>query len=243
MVTPKSELAQTAQTIPAEMIKEAVAKGADLDKLEKLLELQERWERNEARKSYHEAMSAFKGDPPKIDKDRKVAYSTSKGPVSYKHATLANVTEKINLALSKFGLSASWSTDQQNGHITVTCKITHAQGHSEQTSLWADADMSGSKNPIQAVGSTISYLERYTLLALTGLATYDQDDDGLSAAPQEEKISDKQLHTLRDQLVELNIKEEKLTKFLGVEKLEDLPISQFQKASHALETKRKAKNT
>ena len=153
---------------PAVLISEAVAKGADLEKLKGLLDLQERWERNEALKAYNAAMSAFKADPPIIEKDKTVSFGNTK----YNHATLANVTAKINAALSKHGLSASWQV-KQNGTVSVTCKITHIKGHSEETTLSAPADTSGSKNAIQAIGSTISYLERYSLLALTGLATSD----------------------------------------------------------------------
>ena len=74
----------------------AVEKGAGVEELKAIMELQERYERNEARKAYHVAMAAFKADPPKIDKDAHVEYSTSKGKTDYKHATLANVTGKIN---------------------------------------------------------------------------------------------------------------------------------------------------
>ena len=89
---------------PARLIQLAMDKGADLEKLEKLLTLQERYEKNEARKEYHKAMAAFKADAPKIDKDKKVGYLN----VKYSHASLYNVTDKINTVLSKHGLSASW---------------------------------------------------------------------------------------------------------------------------------------
>jgi hypothetical protein len=64
--------------------------------------------------------------------------------------------------------------------VKVTCKLTHKQGHSEEVTLEAPLDTSGGKNNIQAMGSSVSYLERYTLLAITGLATKEQDDDGAS---------------------------------------------------------------
>lgn len=169
---------------PADMIRMAVEGKADLDKLEKLLTLQERWDANEAKKAYHKAMAEFKANPPKIDKDKKVGYTTQKGNVGYSHASLSNVTDKISTELSKHGLSASWQTNQ-NGMIIVTCKITHVRGHSESTTISAPADTSGAKNAIQAIGSTITYLERYTLLALTGLATHDMDDDGKAAGKPE----------------------------------------------------------
>lgn len=232
----KQEVAVKQEMSPAEMIKIAVTGGADLEKLEKLLNLQERWEANEAKKAYHRDMAKFKANPPKIDKDKTVKYKE----VKYTHASLANVVEKITAELSKYGLSASWRT-QQNGQIIVTCKITHVMGHSEETNLSAPADTTGSKNTIQAIGSTISYLERYTLLSILGLATYDADDDGRSA--DLEKITEEQAHNIRDQLIELGLekKEAGFLKYLGIEKLEDMPKADYPKAQAALEASRKAK--
>ena len=55
-----------------------LASGADLDKIEKMLELQERFEKNEAKKAYHQAMSEFKANPPTILKDRKVSFKNTR---------------------------------------------------------------------------------------------------------------------------------------------------------------------
>jgi len=236
----EKEIVKIEESSPAMMIREAIKTGSNLDQLEKLLALQERFEANEARKAYHEAMAAFKADPPKINKDKTVSFNTSAGKTSYNHATLANVTEKINTALSKHGLSASWST-KQNGAILVTCKITHARGHSEETTLQAPSDTSGSKNAIQAIGSTISYLCRYTLLCLTGLATYEQDDDGKAAGAPVEYIDDKQLHSLRDNMIALKISEKKFVEYLKIESLEKMPKSDYRKALVTIEAKRKSK--
>jgi hypothetical protein len=215
---------------PADLISEAVKGNADLEKLEKLLALQERWEANEAKKAYHLAMAEFKSNPPEIDKDKTVAYGNTK----YSHASLANVTKKIGVELSKHGLSSSWTT-KQNGVILVTCKITHVKGHSEETTLSAPADSSGSKNTIQAIGSTITYLERYTLLALTGLATFDQDDDAQSA--ETEFIDQKQQNQIVDMLLDIEAKEGPFLKYLGVPSLDKLPKDQFQKAVEAIKAK------
>lgn len=233
------EIVETKNPSPAEMIKLAVTGGADLDKLEKLLILQERWEANEARKAYHIAMADFKVNPPKIDKDKQVSFGNTK----YNHASLANVTEKVNAELSKHGLSASWII-KQNGSIAVTCKITHIKGYSEETTILAPADSSGSKNSIQAIGSTITYLERYTLLALTGLATYDMDDDAQSAG-NSELISQEEGNAILDRLIELNASIPKFLAYMKVEKLETMLKKDYPKAIAALEAakNKKAKKT
>lgn len=169
---------QMAVTInPMQMIAQAVAQGADVDKLSKLMDLQERWSREEARKAFVAALNSFKANPPEIFKNKSVAFG--QGKTAYKHATLDQVSGVIGAALSKVGISHTWNTEQlDGGAIRVTCVLTHADGHSERTPLQASPDSSGSKNSIQAVGSTVTYLQRYTLLAATGMAVQDQDDDG-----------------------------------------------------------------
>lgn len=214
---------------PSELISEAIAKGSDLDKLEKLLGLQERWEATEARKAYHKSMTAFKANPPKIGKDKKVAFGTTK----YSHASLANVSGSINESLSEHGLSASWKVSQ-DGAVSVTCKITHEQGHSEETTLTAPMDKSGSKNDIQSIGSTITYLERYTLLALTGLATHDMYEDGAVI----EKISKEEIDGMVNEINVIGIDLVKFLNYMGIEKIEDMPKSELKKAKNALESKK-----
>ena len=170
---------QTAIT-PMSMLQMAVSQNADLDKLEKLMALQERWEANDARKAYISALADFKSDPLIINKDKHVEFQTSKGVTAYNHATLGNICNIIGAALAKHGLSYRWATEQ-NGKIKVTCTLMHSLGHSESVSLESSADESGGKNSIQAIGSAVSYLQRYTLLAITGTATQEQDDDGKGA--------------------------------------------------------------
>ncbi len=219
---------------PSDIVREAIKSGADLDKLEKLLTLQERWDANQAKKAYHAAMAAFKLNPPKIDKNKKVSYLQ----VKYKHASLFNVVEKIGEALSEHGLSASWLVAQNGTTISVTCKITHVQGHSEETTLSALADSSGSKNSIQAIGSTITYLERYSLLAITGLAAADDDDDAMSATV--EYIDDVQIKKISEHLTILNIDLPAFLKYMELESLEKMPKTMFRKAVVMIEEKRKA---
>jgi len=215
---------------PAAMISAAITGGADLEKLEKLMLLQERWEANEAKKAYVMAMAQFKANPPKIDKDRSVKYGTT----HYDHASLANVTDKINSALALAGLSAAWTTKQDGTGISVTCTITHQLGHSESTTLTAEADTSGQKNKIQAIGSTITYLERYTILALTGLATHKQDDDG--GKTEATTITEDQENELHSLIVE-NINEayvKTFCSFAKVESLGDIPAVEFAKRKREL---------
>lgn len=174
---------QVIQTTPSGVLMHIMANGGSLEQIEKMLDVQLKWEANEARKAYVADMAAFKRNPPTIRKDKEVGYRTKEGDfVGYKHATLGNVTDAIVEGLAQHGFSHKWDVDQQGDSVRVTCRITHRMGHSEDVSMAAPKDSSGKKNVIQQVASTITYLQRYTLLAATGLATHDQgDDDGESA--------------------------------------------------------------
>jgi ERF superfamily len=171
---------------PLGILQIAVQQGADVDKLAKLLEIQERWEANEARRAYNAAMAAFKKNAPRISKNKHV----KAGQVEYDHATLDHVVDAVTAALSAVGISHNWKVSQSL-EIAVTCLLTHQLGHREETTLKAGPDTSGDKNSIQAIGSTVTYLQRYTLLAAVGLAAAGTDNDGRAAGEEQKpKISE-----------------------------------------------------
>ena len=161
---------------PSHLLQMAVQQGADLDKLERLMALQERWEATEARKAYDTAFAAFKADAVRIVKNRLV----TAGPLSGKsYAELFSVVNAVTPALSRHGLSSSWKiTKDEPQWLEVTCTIKHVAGHTESVSMGGPPDVGGAKNAIQARASTVSYLERYTLKAITGLSEQDDDDNG-----------------------------------------------------------------
>lgn len=163
------------QAGPLAMAIQAMKAGMSIADMRAMLDLQKDWEANEARKAYVQAMSEFKRNPPEILKRKEVAFSGTQ----YMHATLGDVTQAIMQALAEHGISHRWDTVQTGSQIVVTCILTHKLGHSESTTLEGAPDDSGKKNRIQQVASTVTYLQRYTLLAATGLATKDvEDDDG-----------------------------------------------------------------
>jgi len=210
----------------------ALNNNMDIDKLAKILDLQERWEKMEAKKAYTQAMAEFKANPPKINKDKSVSFKQTQ----YNHASLGNVTEKINKSLAEHGLTAGWKTTQEQGSVTVTCTITHKLGYSESTSLTAGADNSGTKNSIQALGSSISYLQRYTILSLTGLATHDMDNDGQTSEPIQYVTVD-QVTEITDKLKETKGDKVRFLKNFNASSIEAIPVAQYTRAINMLKAK------
>lgn len=186
---------------PMDLIQQAQEQGSSIEQMQQLFDLQIRYEENEAKKAYHKAVADFKAEGLVILKDKNVSFNQT----NYNHATLGKALEKIIPALSRHGLSHSWSINQDQS-IEVTCTLTHVLGHSTSVSMSAGKDDSGKKNAIQQVASTVSYLQRYTLFAITGLAAKDQDDDGINSyIPDIEYITESQacdIQYLMDELTQ-----------------------------------------
>lgn len=160
---------------PSQLLTLAVDKDLDIDKLRQLMELQKEWQADQSRKSFFEALTKFQSEVPELRKVKEVSFKE----VKYKYAPLADIVRQIKTTCKDCGISYRWEISDTKEEIKVTCLITHVDGHTEQTTMMANPDTSGSKNIIQARGSSIEYLKRYTLIGALGLSTADTDVDGL----------------------------------------------------------------
>lgn len=160
------------------LIEIAVNNGADITQLEKLMDLQERYEANQAKKEFNAAMSKFQAMLPVIEKLGIVDYTTSKGRTFYQYAKIEDIAKAIQPALKETGLSYRFTQSQDNGIITVRCIVTHQSGHSEYSELVSSPDISGGKDQLKSIASAISYLRRYTLTGILGIVVGGEDDDG-----------------------------------------------------------------
>lgn len=214
---------------PMEMLNTAIERGDSIDKLERLMDLNDRWEKAQAKKAFIEAKAAFKANAPKIIKDKDNAQYKSK------YASIGNVVNTVNEALSQHGLDADWDYDQSSG-IKVTCKLTHIMGHSESVSLVGTPDASGSKNPLQQIKSTLTYLKLATFEAVTGIATREGnlDDDGNASGKPDEFISEDQIAELTKLIAESKTDIAKFLAIGKVESLSDITTKNFDKAKGIL---------
>lgn len=168
--------AEIVETTPATLIQIAIEKNVDIDKLERLLAMQERFEANQAKKRFYESLAQFQAACPVITKNRKADFGP--GKAKYNFTDLSEIIAQIKEPLKLSGLTYRWELIELEGKITIKCIITHTAGHSEFTTMTAPSDSSGSKNAIQAIGSTVSYLRRYSLTGMLGIATAEDDVDG-----------------------------------------------------------------
>lgn len=178
---------QRTNTTPADLLAQAIDKGLTVEALEKLMALQERWQATQARKEFFEALAKFQKLVPELMKSKPVSFEKG-GTPKYYHATLSDIDRQTKSLLDECGLSKRWEIEDNKEEIKVTCLITHTSGHTEHTTMMSYPDDSGGKNKIQARGSTVSYLQRYTLVAALGLTTADSDIDGLMPGVDVDKL-------------------------------------------------------
>jgi len=177
-----------AEVTPMQMLQYAMSQGADLDRLERLMTLQERWEKNQAKKAFDAAVSLAKAEIKPIFKNREVDFVSKKegaGRTNYKYEDFGQVAGEVDPVLAKHGLSYRHRPAQQEKVLSITCILSHRDGHSEESTLSACYDETGNKNSIQAIGSTATFLQRYTLKLALGLAT-TKDDDGRGAGSKQQ---------------------------------------------------------
>jgi uncharacterized protein YktA (UPF0223 family) len=175
---------QTTDDSPQGLIQIAIQAGANIDYIEKLLALKERYDAAQSNKAFLSAMSNFQKDVPAIQKKKQVGYtSKSGGTVGYKYAELGEIDEAIKTPMADNGLSKRWEITEDGERLICTCIISHINGHTERTTMSSLKDSSGNKNEIQSRASAISYLQRYTLIGALGLTTASEDNDGDGTAP------------------------------------------------------------
>lgn len=240
-IIPQDEPRAVQAVTPMDMLDKAIQSGAGLDVIEKFMALQERWEKNQARKAFDNAMSAAKAEIPNITKNREVDFTSAKGRTNYRYEDLGEIARVVSPLLAKHGLSYRYRTASPiNEPVTVTCIVSHRDGHFEENTLCAGRDDSGNKNSIQAIGSTLTYLQRMTLKAALGLAV-SNDDDG-KKADAAGKITDQQAKEIADKCKEVSDTfDANFCSYFGIEAIAGLPAKEYQRALIAIGKKRAAK--
>jgi hypothetical protein len=174
---------QLQATTPDQLLAMAVNKDLDIEKLEKLLAMKERWDKEQSKKEFVAALSKFQEECPELRKNKEVKFKTD-GPVIYSYAPLPDIDRQIKPLLKKHGFTKRWRMFDVAGKLKVVCILTHIGGHSEETEMEGEADMSGQKSAMQGKGASITFMQRYTLIGALGLTTADTDIDARMAEYQ-----------------------------------------------------------
>jgi hypothetical protein len=184
---PAAPVTPAPATTAMDLLRIITEKGADAEQIGKFMDLIQRQQDREAQQAYIQAMVAFKKDAPTIYKNEKGIIGEPGLEREFDFATLGHICENIITVLATHGISHDWNVQQPGdgpdaGFIVVDCTLTHEKGGSKSATVKFPADPTGGKNPLQSIGSAITYGERYSLLAVCGIAVKSQPDDDSKAA-------------------------------------------------------------
>lgn len=246
------ELATVADNAPVaigEGILNVIARAAsdpsvDIDKLERLLQMQERVLARDAKAAYFAALAEMQPKLPVIDEHGGI--KDRQGNIQSTYALWEDVNEAIRPILAEHGFALAFKVRRTEGEVITTGILSHKGGHSEETELSLPSDTSGSKNAVQAIGSSTSYGKRYTSFALLNITSKGEDDDGAAggAAPGLDDVRTNVLNGLADAVGADKAKfcgyMEKRAK-RKVSSLRDIPASLYDEAVRQLTDKNPAK--
>ncbi|WP_315792340.1 ERF family protein [Bradyrhizobium sp. SZCCHNRI1002] len=243
LAKPRARVPAASSPNPISIVQTAIEKGITGADLKEIMDLQERWEANQARKAFDIALANAQAEMPTVIKNKHVYFEPKNGgkATEYWHEDHAAVVESIKPILHKHGLGQRHKIKQTlvNGSmlITVTCIIT-GHGWREEVELSSGPDDNGSgMNAIQRIKSATTYLKRTTLETALGLAA-KEDDDGRGTTAQPSDITALQLEELRALIIEVDAKEANICKACHVDRLELMTQKTYQQAKAKLETMR-----
>lgn len=167
-------------SIMAVISRAAADPACDIDKLERLMAMHERMQARDAQAEFNAAMAAMQSDIPSIAERGAIVVN---GQKRSDYATFEDINDVIKPIMQIHGFAITFKVENMAAGLSVTGILMHRAGHRESTAMLLPLDTSGSKNAVQAVGSSTSYGKRYVMSALLNLTTRGEDDDGHAAVP------------------------------------------------------------
>lgn len=201
-----------------------------LEKLEAILSMQENQVNKDNVAAFNKAFSALQCELPEIEEK-------TKGH-NYKYAAFEDINRIVKPILKKHGFALSFRTDHKEKEVAVTAILMHESGHNEQTTIMLPHENSGSKNGVQAVGSTVSYGKRYTMLSILNISTCGEDTDGVG----DMFISEDLVLDLQERLAEVDADIKAFCKHMKVNSLAQIKNSDYAKALNLINAKKERAN-
>ena len=168
----------TTDSVLAVIARAATDSAVDVGKMERLLDMQERVLNKQAEILFYDAMSDLQAEMPTIEKKGSIKVREE---IRSRYARFEDILTATKDLLKKHGFSVSFKSDFVDGQLEITGTLSHKSGHHESTTMRLPFDTSGSKNNVQAIGSSVSYGKRYVYCMLLNVNITEDDDDGQAA--------------------------------------------------------------
>jgi len=207
----------------------------DIDKMERLLVMQEKIFARNAKADFNAAMAECQAEMPRI-------YPRSKNDQTNSfYAGLDEIDVIARPIYTKHGFALSFGTADcpVEGCYRQTCEVSHRGGHSEMRQADLPTDMVGIKgNPnktgVQGFGSTMTYGQRYITKLVFNIVIGGEDNDGNGPT-----LSKEQIEQIERRMKEAGTNKEQFLEFWRVKSLDKMPSFNFEVIMDMLERKAK----
>lgn len=214
----------------------------DANKLEKLLSMYERIMDRNSQRAFNVAFAEMQAKLPVITEHGKIEYN---GKVISEYARFEDINDVLKPILAEHGFGLMFKVRAARDTVAVTPILIHKEGHREEGEpMELGADTSGSKNGVQAMGSSTSYGKRYAVIPFLNITTRGEDDDGHTGGAK--AISEDQQATLQALIEEVKQDKGKFFTYASskakrqIKTLSEIPASLYPELVKSLEKKRSA---
>lgn len=225
------------------LLRLAIDKNLDIEKLKELIALKREAEREQAERAFHDAMAEFQAECPVIAKNREATKVSGQGTERlYAYADLSQIARTVRPILARHGLSWTWSSEIVEGKMAVTCTVRHRDGHAQRATFLAVITGTSIMSDSQKAGAAMTFAQRYSLIQALGLTTAEDDTDGAPGSHGHHDaggptISEEQALTIDTLIKDTKANLTKFLDFFGVKSIRDLPASRHREAVGMLNAK------
>ena len=210
----------------------------NIEVFDRLLLARRQEEDRAAERAFNLAISVAKGELQPVLKTRDVDFQSNRpgaARTKYKYESFADVAKVVDPVFAAHGLAYRFAVAQGGELVKVTCIVSHSDGYSERVTVESKVDPgSTGMSMVQALGSAMTYLQRYSLRAAIGLAA-GVDDDGRGAGGTSPRITPEQATTLRMLITDTGRSETTLLRLVGVTDIDDMTVDQWTRAKEVLD--------
>jgi len=153
--------------------------GATVDGMQLLIDMRDRDIAAAKEIAFFKAFTGMQAEIPAIAKTGDI--KDNSGKVRSRYALFEDINEAVKPVLAKHGFGLFFKEEITPNEIRVTLVIFHEAGHKLEWGAVLPADNSGAKSPIQAIGSSVSYMKRYLMIGALNVTTCGEDDDGVAS--------------------------------------------------------------
>jgi hypothetical protein len=237
-VIEQNPIAQTTeQNMIAVLAKIASDPSTDVDKIERLLDVQIKMLDRQAKMDFDQALARVQSQMPRIKQNGSI--KTRDGKVTSRYMKYEDIDLVIRPMLQEEGLSLVHDREEMHGKMIVKTTLKHRGGHQETVSIPLPYDtVNALKSAVQAAVSTFSYGKRVNVCSIFNLVAEGEDDDG---ADTHIKIDEVQAAHIKDTLHDTNSDVARFLEYMGVDCVDNIPMKDYTKATNALKRKAAAK--